>query len=97
MMSALKKERVEFRATQEAKTKLEEASLLLNTSISQFVAESAIARAESVIQENRRLQIDAEQWESVMSALETPSEPTALMREIIEMSMEETWTVISKK
>ena len=96
-MSALKKERVEFRIPAEVKNTLEEAALLSNTSLSQFVAESAIARAETVIQENRRFQIDAEQWETVMSALENPREPTALMREIVEMSLEETWTVSSKK
>ncbi|WED23431.1 DUF1778 domain-containing protein [Vibrio sp. JC009] len=35
--------------------------------------------------------------ESVMYALENPPEPNEIMREIINMSLEETWTVKTKK
>ena len=97
IMSALKKERVEFRATQEAKNTIEEAALISGTTVSNFVLESVMGRAESVINEHRRLQVSAAQWDSVMEALENPPEATPLMQEIIEMSMEETWTINRKK
>ncbi|KOO08749.1 DUF1778 domain-containing protein [Vibrio hepatarius] len=92
-MSALKKERVEFRLSESEKSVLEEAALLSNTTISKFVSETTVAKAQEVISEHKRLQIEASQWESVMDALENPAEPTDLMQEIIGMSLEESWTV----
>ena len=41
-------------------------------------------------------EICSEQWESVMNELENPSETTELMKEIIEMSTEESWQVTIK-
>ncbi|MDA0146065.1 MULTISPECIES: DUF1778 domain-containing protein [Vibrio] len=92
-MSALKKERVEFRLSESEKSALEEAALLSNTTVSKFVSETTVARAQEVISERKRLQIQANQWDSVMEALENPADPTELMQEIIGMSLEETWTV----
>lgn len=40
-----------------------------------------------------RSEICSEQWKSVINELENPSEPTELMKEIIEMSSEEYWQV----
>ncbi|MGF1758275.1 DUF1778 domain-containing protein [Photobacterium sagamiensis] len=96
-MSALKKERVEFRASEVAKNKIEEAALISGTTVSKFVHEAVLSKAESVISEHKRLSVHAEQWDSVMNALENPPEATPLMREIIGMSMEETWTINLKK
>lgn len=96
-MSALKKERVEFRLSTSEKKVLEEAAILSNTTVSKFVSESVTGRANEVIEQHKRLQIESEQWDSVMEALENPSEPTDLMREIISMSLEDTWTVKTRK
>ena len=41
-------------------------------------------------------EICSEQWEAVMNELENPSEPTELMKEIIEMSTEDSWQVTIK-
>jgi len=41
-------------------------------------------------------EICSEQWESVMKKLENPGEPTELMKEIIEMSNEDSWQVTIK-
>ena len=41
-------------------------------------------------------EICSKQWESVMNKLESPSEPTELMKEIIEISTEESWQVTIK-
>jgi uncharacterized protein (DUF1778 family) len=96
-MAALKKERVEFRLSKNEKSTLEEAALLSNTTVSKFVTDTAIDKAKEVIEQHKRLQVEAEQWDEVMEALENPKSPTDLMAEIISMSMEETWTVKSKK
>ncbi|MDC5840465.1 DUF1778 domain-containing protein [Vibrio europaeus] len=96
-MVALKKERVEFRLSESEKNTLEEAATLSNTTVSKFVSETAVSKAQEVIDEHKRLQIEADQWESVMDALENPADPNDLMQEIIGMSLEESWTVKIKK
>lgn len=96
-MVALKKERVEFRLSPTEKELLEEAALLSNTTVSKFVSESATDKAQQIIEQHKRLQIESDQWEEVMDALENPPEPTELMQEIIDMSMEDTWTVKTNK
>lgn len=96
-MVALKKERVEFRLSESEKNTLEEAATLSNTTVSKFVSETAVSKAQEVIDEHKRLQIEADQWESVMDALENPADPNELMQEIIGMSLEESWTVKIKK
>ncbi|KOO14421.1 hypothetical protein AKJ18_13555 [Vibrio xuii] len=96
-MVALKKERVEFRLSESEKNTIEEAATLSNTTVSKFVSETAVSKAQEVIDEHKRLQIEAGQWESVMDALENPADPNELMQEIIGMSLEESWTVKIKK
>ena len=97
MNTARKQERIEFRTTENSKQKLEEAALVSGCSVSTFVCEAALQKAENVIEQHKRSQISSEQWESVMDALCNPPEPTALMREIIEMSVEDSWQVTIKK
>ncbi|RTZ23296.1 type II toxin-antitoxin system TacA family antitoxin [Vibrio penaeicida] len=96
-MTAIKKERVEFRISENEKSSLETAAELSNTTVSKFVSESAVVRAREVIEEHKRLQIRSSQWDEVMDALHNPAEPTDLMREIIDMSLEETWQVQVKR
>lgn len=96
-MSALKKERVEYRITADEKLALEEAAMLSNATVSRFIAETMATKIESVISKHKRLLVSHEQWENVMFALENPPEPTELMKEILGSSMEKTWTVTIKK
>ncbi|PCS22997.1 type II toxin-antitoxin system TacA family antitoxin [Candidatus Enterovibrio escicola] len=92
-MSALKKERVEYRVTAEEKLALEEAAILSSTTVSRFISETMAQKVEAVILERKRLLVSHEQWKNVMFALENPPEPTELMKEIFGSAMEETWKV----
>lgn len=96
-MSALKRERVEFRLSESEKNTLEEAAILSNTTVSKFVSDSAVIKAQEVINEHKRLKIEAAQWDSIMESLENPTDPNELMKEIISTSLEESWTVKIKK
>jgi len=92
-MSAVRKERFEFRLPEAAKRRIEEAAFLSKTSISQFVMESATCRAESVINEHRRLVVEESVWEQVMAALERPPAPTQSMCKAFERyNSEESWS-----
>lgn len=93
-MSAIKKERVEFRATHEAKLSIEEAAAMSGKTVSSFVHDLVIEKARELINERKRLLVRESQWGSLMNALDNPSKPTALMDEIIKLSTEkENWTV----
>lgn len=92
-MSALKRERVEFRLSESEKNTLEEAAILSNTTVSKFVSDLAVIKAQEVINEHKRLKIEAAQWDSIMESLENPTDPNELMKEIISTSLEESWTV----
>lgn len=93
-MSAVKKERVEFRATHEAKLSIEEAAALSGKTVSSFVHDLVTEKAKEIINERKRLLVSESQWESLMDALESPTKPTKLMDEVISLSMEDKpWTV----
>lgn len=92
-MSAVKKERFEFRLPETAKRRIEEAAVISKVSISQFVMESATVRAEAVINEHRRLIVEEDVWEQVMSALERPLAPTESMSNAFKRyNSEESWS-----
>lgn len=88
-MSALKKERVEFRTSRDVKEIIEEAAELTGKTISAFVCDLVTEKASEVINEHRRILVSQEQWESLMSHLECPEEPNDLMDEILRLSLEE--------
>ena len=54
-MSALKKQRIDLRLTEDDKNMIEEAAAMTNQSISQFMVSTASERAAEVIDQHRRL------------------------------------------
>ena len=97
MAAALKSERIEIRLPTAAKEEIEEAALIQGKSVSSYVFECASLMAKATIMEHRRSLVCNEQWDSLMDALENPPAPTPLMKEIIGLSMEKTWTVKKRK
>jgi uncharacterized protein (DUF1778 family) len=65
-------EKLDIRLTPEAKQILQQAAKERHTSISQFVLESALRSASTVLAERSRLGLNAEQWEAFMAALDAP-------------------------
>ncbi len=65
-------EKLDIRLTSEAKQILQQAAKERHTSISQFVLESALRSASTVLAERSRLGLNAEQWEAFMAALDAP-------------------------
>lgn len=96
-MPALKKERVELRITKKEKETLEEAAILKGTTVSSLVTSFALPGAEEIIEEHKRLFIDDKQWNDVMDTLLNPPEATPLMKEIINMSLEDSWPIQLKQ
>lgn len=68
-------EKLDLRLTPTAKQMLYTAAVAAHRSVSEFVLESAIARAEETLAERQRFGLNAEQWEAFMAALNAPPRP----------------------
>ncbi|WP_312268483.1 DUF1778 domain-containing protein [Pseudescherichia sp.] len=74
-MTALKKQRIDLRLTDDDKSIIEEAAALTNQSVTQFMLTSASERAAEVIEQHRRVILNDESWTRVMEALANPPPP----------------------
>ncbi|WMI90702.1 type II toxin-antitoxin system antitoxin AtaR [Escherichia coli] len=74
-MSAVKKQRIDLRLTDDDKSMIEEAAAISNQSVSQFMLNSASQRAAEVIEQHRRVILNEESWTGVMDALSNPPSP----------------------
>jgi len=78
-------EKLDLRLTPSAKRTLQIAALAARRSVSEFVLESALARAEETLPDRRRFGLSAEQWAAFQAALDAPVLPaprlTKLLRE----------------
>lgn len=79
-MSALKKQRIDLRLTDDDKRLIEEAAAMSNQTITQFMVASASERAAQVIEQHRRLVLNEESWDLVMEALSNPPAPNARLK-----------------
>jgi uncharacterized protein (DUF1778 family) len=71
-------EKLDLRLTREAKTALQTAAAASKRSVSEFVLESALARADEALADRRTFGLDAVQWKAFLAALDSP--PRALPR-----------------
>ena len=65
-------EKLDLRLTPDAKRLLASAAAAERRSVSDFVLESALDRAEETLADRRSFQLDAEQWAAFMAALDAP-------------------------
>ena len=70
--------KLDIRLSPEAKARLNAAADMRHQSVSQFVLESALGRADEALAERQRFALDAAQWAAFMEALDAP--PRALPR-----------------
>ena len=84
-------EKLDLRITPEAKRTLNIAANAAGRSVSEFVLESALARAEETLADRRQFGLDAEQWATFMAVLDAPPlEAPRLSRLFRERSVFET-------
>ncbi len=65
-------EKLDIRLTPAAKRTLYAAASAAQRSVSDFVLESALVRAEETLADRRRFGLDAERWRNFMAALDAP-------------------------
>lgn len=66
-------EKLDLRLSPEAKERLFAAAATARRSVSDFVLESALARADETLADRTRFGLDAERWEQFLKALDAPA------------------------
>ena len=73
MASSLRRsEKLDLRLTPGAKQTLQRAVAAAQRSVSEFVLESALASAAETLADRQSFQLDGEQWEAFVTALDAP-------------------------
>jgi len=76
--------RFDLHLSPQDKQTLAAAARASHRSVSQFVLESALARAEEILIERRRFQLNAAQWEAFMDALDAPTRDLPRLRQLFQ-------------
>lgn len=80
-MSATTK--LDLRLSPQAKRTLHAAARAQHRSLSQFVLESALSRAEEALTDRRRFELDDEAWRAFQAALDAPPPVAPRMRRLL--------------
>ena len=80
---ATRSEKLDLRLTPEAKKTLNAAAAAASRSVSEFVLESALARAAETLPDRQRFELDAEQWKAFQTALDAPPRPLPRLAKLL--------------
>jgi uncharacterized protein (DUF1778 family) len=77
-------EKLDLRVSRSAKAKLQAAASASHRSMSDFVMESALSRAEETLAERRIFALDTEKWTAFQSALDAPTRSLPRLKALLE-------------
>ncbi|CAM5761115.1 hypothetical protein LMIY3S_00031 [Labrys miyagiensis] len=83
MATATRSEKLDLRLTPEAKRVLNAAAQASRRSVSDFVIESALARAQETLPDRQHFGLDAERWQTFLAALDAPPRPLPRLRKLL--------------
>jgi uncharacterized protein (DUF1778 family) len=84
MPATARTEKLDLRLTPRAKRVLQSAASAANRSVSEFVLESALARAEETLPDRQHFGLDAEQWTAFLKALDAPPRPLPRLKKLLQ-------------
>jgi uncharacterized protein (DUF1778 family) len=76
-------QRLELRLTASVQSILQAAARISGRSVSEFVLESALTRAEEMLADQQRFRLTADQWTAFQAALDAPPTPTPSLRRLL--------------
>ncbi|MGD0773800.1 MAG: DUF1778 domain-containing protein [Candidatus Solibacter sp.] len=76
-------QKLDLRLTPSAKRTLQSAALAAHRSVSEFVLESALARAEETLPDRRRFPLSADKWAAFQAALVAPPRPAPRLARLL--------------
>jgi uncharacterized protein (DUF1778 family) len=77
-------EKLDLRLTPSAKRALQSAASAVNRSVSEFVLESALARAEETLPDRQRFGLDPGQWAKFLTALDAPPRVSPRLKKLLQ-------------
>ena len=77
-------EKLDLRLTPSAKRTLQVAAKLAHRSVSEFVLESALARAEETLPDRQRFGLNVDQWRTFQAALDAPPQPAPRLAKLLQ-------------
>lgn len=77
-------EKLDLRLTPVAKRTLQTAAAVERRSVSDFVLESALTRAEETLADRQRFGLDEDQWAAFHAALDAPTVPLPHLKRLLE-------------
>jgi uncharacterized protein (DUF1778 family) len=83
IFSERRTEKLDVRVSSAAKAKLQAAASAVHRSMSDFVLESALTRAEETLAERRTFGLDAEKWAAFQAALDAPARPLPRLQALL--------------
>ena len=72
---AQRQDRISLRLSPQSKQKLERAAAYLDKTLTDFVTDVALVKAESVVREHESIALTAEEWSRFQDLLLNPPEP----------------------
>lgn len=75
--------RLNIRTSKSEKKLLETAAARQDTTVSDFVLESARSRAEAILAEERNFELSPDRWKAFVSALDRPVEPKPRLKKLL--------------
>ncbi|MGA2147159.1 MAG: DUF1778 domain-containing protein [Bryobacteraceae bacterium] len=76
-------EKLDLRVTRGAKQALQAAAAASHRSVSEFVLESALARADEALADRRSFTLNATQWKAFIAALDAPPRPLPRLERLL--------------
>lgn len=80
---ATRSEKLDLRLTREAKRALRTAAEVSHRSVSEFVLESALARADETLADRLTFGLNATQWKAFLAALDAPPRPLPRLEQLL--------------
>ncbi len=77
-------EKLDLRLTPSAKRALQMAANVMGCSVSEFVLQSALARAEEALPDRQKFGLNAEQWRAFEKALDAPPPPAPRLAKLLQ-------------
>ena len=84
MPTMTRTDKLDLRLTPSAKRVLQSAAAAARRSVSEFVLESALARAEETLPDRQRFGLDAARWAAFQAALDSPARPNARLKKLLQ-------------
>ena len=83
MPTVTRTEKIDLRLTPSAKRVLQSAATAAQRSVSEFVLESALDRAQETLPDRQHFGLDAARWKAFLAALDAPPRPLPRLQRLL--------------